>query len=490
MTVFMADGEEQGPYCLWGAGKDPENLTVKAPDEVSKVKQKRRGVLRPCASAQDLRCLDIEKEKEDAQTPRGVLEVCIRSFESETSVSENSTTESEAPCPNSSSRSHWRKFFKLWSKRSIKRLASFPPLGVPKISSRRRIRSARENPGLANIYNFKSSLVTFTFSDLQRATNNFNNENTIGKGGYSEVYKGCLKNGQLIAVKLLTKGTSDEKTAGFLSELGIIAHVDHPNTAKLIGCCVEGGMHLVFELSSLGSLGSLLHGLKANKLDWSKRYKIALGIADGLLYLHESCQRRIIHRDIKADNILLTEDFVPQICDFGLAKWLPKQWTHHNVSKSEGTFGYFAPEYFMHGIVDEKTDVYSFGVLLLELISGRPALDDSQKSVVIWAKPLLDNNEIKELVDPSIGDNYDQKEMDHVVLTASLCIEQSSILRPRMSQIVVLLRGDEYVSNCAKESKRRSHQRTYSEELLDAQEYNSTKYLGDLNRHKQVAFGS
>lgn len=123
----------------------------------------------------DLRCLDIEKEKEDAQTPRGVLEVCIRSFESETSVSENSTTESEAPCPNSSSRSHWRKFFKLWGKRSIKRLASFPPLGVPKISSRRRIRSARENPGLANIYNFKSSLVTFTFSDLQRATNNFNN---------------------------------------------------------------------------------------------------------------------------------------------------------------------------------------------------------------------------------------------------------------------------------------------------------------------------
>ncbi|CAB4315542.1 unnamed protein product [Prunus armeniaca] len=465
----MADGEEQGPYCLWGAGKDPENLTVKAPDEVSKVKQKRRGVLRPCASAQDLRCLDIEKEKEDAQTPRGVLEVCIRSFESETSVSENSTTESEAPCPNSSSRSHWRKFFKLWSKRSIKRLASFPPLGVPKISSRRRIRSARENPGLANIYNFKSSLVTLP---------------SLTSKGRPIILT------MLIAVKLLTKGTPDEKTAGFLSELGIIAHVDHPNTAKLIGCCVEGGMHLVFELSSLGSLGSLLHGLKANKLDWSKRYKIALGIADGLLYLHESCQRRIIHRDIKADNILLTEDFVPQICDFGLAKWLPKQWTHHNVSKSEGTFGYFAPEYFMHGIVDEKTDVYSFGVLLLELISGRPALDDSQKSVVIWAKPLLDNNEIKELVDPSIGDNYDQKEMDHVVLTASLCIEQSSILRPRMSQIVVLLRGDEYVSNCAKESKRRSHQRTYSEELSDAQEYNSTKYLGDLNRHKQVAFGS
>lgn len=166
-------------------------------------------------------------------------------------------------------------------------------------------------------------------------------ENLIGKGGYAEVYKGSLQDGQLIAVKRLTKGTADERTSGFLSELGIIAHVDHPNTAKLIGCGIEGGMHLIFQLSPLGSLGSLLHGLfthcillffwlkfpsglwlfcfitfpgsRDNKLDWSKRYKIALGIADGLLYLHESCQKRIIHRDIKAENILLTEDFEPQV---------------------------------------------------------------------------------------------------------------------------------------------------------------------------------
>lgn len=164
-------------------------------------------------------------------------------------------------------------------------------------------------------------------------------ENLIGKGGYAKVYRGCLRNGQLIAVKWLIKGTADEKTAAFLSELGIIAHVDHPNTAKLFGCCIEGGMHLVFQLSSFGSLGSLLHGLcnlpllvhiaffvygllrcinnfpgsKDNKLDWRKRYKIALGTADGLLYLHESCQRRIIHRDIKADNILLTQDYEAQV---------------------------------------------------------------------------------------------------------------------------------------------------------------------------------
>ncbi|PRQ42058.1 receptor-like cytosolic serine/threonine-protein kinase RBK2 isoform X2 [Rosa rugosa] len=482
----MANGEVQGPYCPWGPGKNLERIEVNDPNEVSVVIPKRRGGLRHSVSAQDLRYRDIEKEKHDGQSPRGVLEACVESFESETSVSENSKPEAEASCPDSKPQSHWCRFFKLWSKRSIKQ--HFFPLGVSKMSIKRRSNSTKDNSVLTNIYNFKSPLKSFSFSALQTATNNFNNENIIGKGGYSEVYRGTLKDGQLVAVKRLTNGTSDEKTAGFLSELGIIAHVDHPNTAKLIGCCVEKGMHLVFQLSPLGSLGSLLHGPKNYILDWSKRYKIALGAADGLLYLHDSCQRRIIHRDIKADNILLTEDFVPQICDFGLAKWLPKQWTHHNVSKFEGTFGYFAPEYFMHGIVDEKTDVYSFGVLLLELITGRPALDNLQQSLVIWAKPLLNKNDVKELVDPSIGDNYDSTEMDHMILTASLCIEQSSILRPRMSQVVVLLRGDEYVSKCAKETKRRSLLRTYSEELMDAQEYNSTKYLRDLRRHKQIAF--
>lgn len=276
----------------------------------------------------------------------------------------------------------------------------------------------------------------------------------IGKGGYAEVYKGCLKNGQLIAVKRLTKGTAEEKTSGFLSELGIIAHVNHPNTAKLIGSCVEEGMHLIFQLSPLGSLGSYLHGSRDSILGWKERYKIALGTADGLLYLHESCLKRIIHRDIKADNILLTEDFEPQICDFGLAKWLPKQCSHHNVSKFEGTFGYFAPEYSMHGIVDEKTDVYSFGVLLLELITGRPALDNQQKSLVIWAKPFLDDANNKELVDPSLGENYFPEEMDRMIMTASSCIEQSSILRPRMRQVIVLLKGDEYDSQSEKECKK------------------------------------
>ncbi|KAF4395801.1 hypothetical protein F8388_018075 [Cannabis sativa] len=370
----------------------------------------------------------MEKGNQESTSPRGVLDA----FDPRTN---KYSGENSKLMKFSLSRGlfYWNNLFKLWNRRSIKRLASFPAVSLPK-TPKRKSRSARENPLFCTLYDFKTSLVNFTISELQAATNNFNAENIIGKGGYAEVYKGSLKSGQLIAVKRLTKGTIDEKTSGFLSELGIIAHVNHPNTAKLVGSCVEEGMHLIFQLSPLGSLGSYLHGSKDNILGWKERYKIALGTADGLLYLHESCLKRIIHRDIKADNILLTEDFEPQICDFGLAKWLPKQCSHHSVSKFEGTFGYFAPEYFMHGIVDEKTDVYSFGVLLLELITGRPALDHHQKSLVIWAKPFLDDADAKELVDPSLGDNYVPEEMDRMILTASLCIERSPILRPRMRQ--------------------------------------------------------
>ncbi|KAB1202308.1 Receptor-like cytosolic serine/threonine-protein kinase RBK2 [Morella rubra] len=469
----MANDREHKASSPWGR------------DNGSKVKHRRQGCLLPSsASAQDLRCLDMEKEKEDVSSPRGVLEACMRGFESDSFSFKNSTAEVE-----SRSNSSWSRFFKLWKKQSIKRLASFPPLAVPKVP-KRKSSSTRENPQLSHLYNINSSLVNFSLSDLLTATDNFSQENIIGKGGYADVYKGRLEDGQLIAVKRLTKGTADERTSSFLSEIGIIAHVDHPNTAKLIGCGIEGGMHLIFQLSPLGSLGSLLHGSKDNKLDWRKRYKIALGTADGLLYLHENCQRRIIHRDIKADNILLTEDFEPQICDFGLAKWLPQQWTHHSVAKFEGTFGYFAPEYFMHGTVDEKTDVFSFGVLLLELITGRRALDHLQQSLVIWAKPLLDGNDIEELVDPSLCDDYDIGELDRMVLTASMCIEQSPILRPRMNQVVIMLRGDEFVSDCSVECQRKSLRRTFSEELLDALEYNSTKYFHDLKRHEQVALGS
>ncbi|MQM06948.1 hypothetical protein Taro_039778 [Colocasia esculenta] len=148
---------------------------------------------------------------------------------------------------------------------------------------------------------------------------------------------------------------------------------------------------------------------------------MAVGITRGLHYLHRGCQRRIIHRDIKASNILLTVDFESQISDFGLAKWLPSEWTHRTVAPIEGTFGYLVPEYFMHGIVDEKTDVFAFGVLLLEIVSGRKPVDGSHQSLLTWAKPHLSNGATRMLVDPRLGDDYDNDQLNRLAFAASLC---------------------------------------------------------------------
>eukprot|EP00258_Populus_trichocarpa_P049044 XP_024465063.1 receptor-like cytosolic serine/threonine-protein kinase RBK2 isoform X2 [Populus trichocarpa] len=466
-------------------------------------------------SCHDKKSFTVEAEKEEEEetkdgkeesSPRGVLEDFSVSIESETSskASSSNSYESEATSPRASTSGSegqpnattpWRDFFRVFKKGPTASCHPLPPLkkGTPKLSKRKsRSRRFREeivptltSPLDGEFCHFKSSWKNFSLSELHAATDTFSQENLIGEGGYAEVYKGKLEDGQFVAIKRLTRGSPEDMTVDFLSELGINVHVDHPNIAKVIGYGVEGGMHLVLELSVNGSLASLLYGPK-EKLDWRIRYKIALGTARGLLYLHEECQRRIIHKDIKASNILLTEDLEPQISDFGLAKWLPEEWSHHTLSKIEGTFGYLPPEFFMHGIVDEKTDVYAYGVLLLELITGRQALDSSQHSLVMWAKPLLLNNSIEELVDPILADAYDSEQMDRLACTASMCIHQSPSERPQMSQVVRVLQGDE---SSFEELKQR--QRTPSiEELYDADENDSTEYLSDLNQQMEVVLSN
>ncbi|MBA0591322.1 hypothetical protein Gorai_020000 [Gossypium raimondii] len=463
-------------------------------------------------SSHEFRGPNIEKEKQDRSSPKGVIEACFEGSESNKNSPDNSP-HAVVSCTGSVALSNWKKLFQLWKRRSKKHFASIPILSASK-RSRKSSKRVEEDPMMQELYNYKSSLQNFSLPELRAATDNFNRENIIGMGGYSIVYKGCLKDGRFVAIKRATKGTSDEMTAAFLSELGIIAHVNHPNTATLIGCGVEGGMHLVFLLSPFGSLASVLHGPKGI-LDWSKRYKIALGTADGLKYLHENCERRIIHRDIKAENILLTENFEPQnmvvipvafikrgrslvqALIFRSFAILALQSGYQNSGLTtmyrnlKAPLGfYLAPEYFMHGLVNEKTDVYAFGVLLLELIAGRRALDDQQQSIVIWAKPLLDKNDIKGLIDPSLGDDYEPKEANRMVSTASLCIEHSPILRPQMSQVTVRLRCDGHIANCCKKSWNRSIRRTYSNELLDAQEYNSTKHLNSVDRLREIDLSS
>ncbi|GER26517.1 protein kinase family protein [Striga asiatica] len=333
----------------------------------------------------------MEKEKEKAKTssPDTVLEDFLRSSDSQTDSPKASTSESPIQIDTKPPSKKLADFFQFFRLKSKAQLSTLQPLSAFKLS-KRFSSSVREEVGRPlidpNLNYFKPHWKNFSFSELQAATSNFCQGYLIGKGGYAEVYRGRLKGGQLVAVKRLIKGHTEDRIGDFLTELGIMAHVNHPNTAKMIGYGVEGGMYFVLEFSPIGSLASMLHSSR-EKVEWNIRYKVAVGTAKGLLYLHEGCQRRIIHRDIKAANILLTEEFEPQICDFGLAKWLPDRWTHLTVSKFEGTFGYLAPEFLMHGIVDEKTDVFAFGVLLLELITGRRALD--QQSLVMWVLLLL-----------------------------------------------------------------------------------------------------
>ncbi|EYU37320.1 hypothetical protein ABFS82_10G138000 [Erythranthe guttata] len=280
----------------------------------------------------------------------------------------------------------------------------------------------------------------FSYEEIFAATNGFSSDNMVGKGGFAEVYRGLLEDGQTIAVKRLTKTANDErKEKDFLTEIGTLGHVSHPNVTSLLGCCIDSGLYLIFQFSSKGNVASLLHDEKLGALDWKTRYKIAVGTAKGLHYLHKNCPRRIIHRDIKSSNVLLTADFEPKISDFGLAKWLPSQWSHHSIAPIEGTFGHLAPEYFMHGVVDEKTDVFAFGVFLLELVSGKKPVDSSHQSLHSWAKPILNRGDIKEVVDPRIGEYYDVGQLNRLTFAASLCIRASPVWRPTMSEILEVI---------------------------------------------------
>ncbi|MCO5586114.1 hypothetical protein L7F22_040054 [Adiantum nelumboides] len=323
----------------------------------------------------------------------------------------------------------------------------------------------------------------FTYDEISKATNNFSPGNLVGKGGHSEVYKGLLPEGQFIAVKRLIRGvTEEQKIADFLTELGIICHISHPNITPLIGFCIEKGLHLVFQFVWHGSLASWLYGAKLPTLKWAVRYRIAVGTARGLNYLHLGGQRRIIHRDIKASNILLGSDYEPQISDFGLAKWIPNQGSHQITTPIEGTFGYLAPEYFMHGVFDEKTDVFAFGVLILELITGRKPIE----GVVMWARPFLESMNGEKLIDAQLNGDYDPQELRSMMLAAALCVQQSPRCRPCISQVLQLLR-DEMNTDGADSFSVLSSQSFCLQDLIFDNDYSSMHYQDDMRRHREIA---
>ncbi|KAF8406612.1 hypothetical protein HHK36_008702 [Tetracentron sinense] len=291
----------------------------------------------------------------------------------------------------------------------------------------------------------------FSLRELESLTSQFSSENLIGNGGCSRVYKGCLPDGKLVAVKILK--SSKDAWKDFALEVNIISLLKHRHITPLIGVCVEDkNLISVFDFLSKGNLEENLHDKKEKTvLSWKVRYNVAVGIADALHYLHNKCSPPVIHRDVKSSNILLSDEFEPQLSDFGLATWGPTTSSYITHDDVVGTFGYLAPEYFMYGKVSDKIDVYSFGVVLLELLSGRRPIGSKapkgQESLIMWAKPILASGDLKGILDPTLDGEFDEVQMRRIVLAATLCITRTARLRPRISQILMLLRGEEGVED-------------------------------------------
>ncbi|KAH9626981.1 hypothetical protein KSS87_017832 [Heliosperma pusillum] len=283
----------------------------------------------------------------------------------------------------------------------------------------------------------------FSYNDLRAATDNFNLNNKIGRGGFGIVFEGILKGGLQVAVKTLST-ESKQGLNEFLSEINTIANVRHPNLVELIGCCVEGTNRiLVYEYVVNNSLDRALLGYTSDrrKLNWETRSAICLGTAKGLAYLHEELVPPIVHRDIKASNILLDENFLPKIGDFGLAKLFPEDITHIST-RIAGTMGYLAPEYALGGHLTKKADVYSFGVLILEIISGRSNSkgnwDGSHKYLLEWAWNLYKKGRVLELVDSEMGE-YSEDEVIRYMIVAFFCTQGAANRRPLMRQVIEML---------------------------------------------------
>ncbi|CAD6202854.1 unnamed protein product [Miscanthus lutarioriparius] len=288
----------------------------------------------------------------------------------------------------------------------------------------------------------------FRYEELYDSTNHFSAENLIGNGGNSRVYRGSLACGQQVAIKL--SKASAQASKDFLREVDIITKLQHHRIVPLIGVCVEGrNLISVYSYLPRGSLEDNLHGERSKPaLSWENRYRAALGIAEALSYLHSGSSRPVIHRDVKSSNILLAEEFEPQLSDFGLAIWAPTNPTSLTHSDVVGTFGYLAPEYFMYGKVTDRVDVYAFGVVLLELLSGRKPISrdgsspKGQESLVMWATPVLSSGDISDLLDPRLDVKHDEVEVRRMASAASLCLRRSARLRPPISQILSILRGE------------------------------------------------
>ncbi|KAI3441303.1 Protein kinase domain-containing protein [Psidium guajava] len=289
----------------------------------------------------------------------------------------------------------------------------------------------------------------YSLRELEAATCRFAAENVIGEGGYGVVYRGVLDDGAVVAVKSLlnNKGQAEKE---FKVEVEAIGKVRHKNLVGLIGYCAEGAKRiLVYEYVDNGNLEQWLHGDvgSVSPLTWDIRMKIAIGTAKGLAYLHEGLEPKVVHRDVKSSNILLTRKWNPKVSDFGLAKLLGPE-ASYVTTRVMGTFGYVSPDYASTGMLNEGSDVYSFGVLLMELITGRSPVDYSrpagEMNLVDWFRGMVASHRGEEIVDPLIADPPPQRALKRAILVCLRCVDLDSIKRPKMGQIVHMLEADEF----------------------------------------------
>ncbi|XP_022991503.1 cysteine-rich receptor-like protein kinase 10 [Cucurbita maxima] len=281
------------------------------------------------------------------------------------------------------------------------------------------------------------------FQTLAQATNNFHPNHKLGEGGFGPVYKGKLKDGRVIAVKKLSHHSKQGRRE-FMSEAKLLGGVQHRNVVALLGYCVHGSEKLlVYEYVSNESLDKLLFkSSRRGELDWKRRYDIIAGIARGLQYLHVDSHNLIVHRDIKASNILLDDNWVPKIADFGMARLFPEDQTYVNT-RIAGTNGYMAPEYLMQGRLSAKVDVFSFGVLVLELISGQRNSSFGSyfeaENLIDWAYKLYKKGRSLEMMDPTLASSAVPDQVAMCIQIGLLCAQGDPKLRPTMPRVVLLL---------------------------------------------------
>lgn len=320
----------------------------------------------------------------------------------------------------------------------------------------------------------------FAYAELELATGGFSQANFLAEGGFGSVHRGVLPDGQAVAVKQ-HKLASSQGDIEFCSEVEVLSCAQHRNVVMLIGYCIEDKRRLlVYEFICNGSLDAHLYGRDKGGLEWASRQKIAVGAARGLRYLHEECRVGcIVHRDMRPNNILLTHDFEPMVGDFGLARWQPDG-DLGVQTRVIGTFGYLAPEYAQSGQITEKADVYSFGVVLLELASGRKAVDlnrpKGQQCLTEWARPLLGNHATQDLIDPLLEGSYSDYEAYCMLHAASLCIRKDPQLRPRMSQVLRILEGDIVIDKSGSSTPMSSSKLAYNTSTYGSQ---SNRILSD-----------